>query len=523
MRRRRTTTRPWGQRLPVTPDGTLTVGANQIVSAFEAGFTFTHHEYASDINATTKGYLADTCVYLNQHILSFGANVDPTTAPGVYNWSALDTRFGYKAGGPSGPNDFAGQANGWMSSIGSGKCVATIFGIPTYMRTATNGDYTAKALTDPTDWQLGTPGADVNDLDADYAPHYTHWDDLANFVVAFLQRYPHIGVIQIGNEFKGWFSKLLNRWWYEGYTRHFNKIQAAVQAAKNAGTIRSDLKIGGPYLVWSTYSWDGSTTGGIWADNGEADPLDRFEINNAYGDKRVLRAYRYWAANATGCDLLMVDPKNNDKDYEAKDYKPILATASKTWPWPTSYRWAENPWTSCQKFQKIKDWFNTAAAADANLRRPQCDLGTLPVWYSEVYLNPLKEEALMADGIALSSSQEMLAVYAWGLIDAIHAGVNGYLLWRPQGDQATDRANPLGLWVENGDAATILHPLLSSIKTNFSNGQQIKTVTTDHTLVRGIATATKILVASRAATPLLINVNGTNRTLAAYDVQTYTI
>lgn len=475
--------------VPVASLPTLTVGAASVVSKLILGFTAQHTESNADFDATTKGFMNEALSTLNTHMIGFGATVSQASADGTvgYDFTSLDQRFGYPA-----------QSNGWCSTLPANELCVTLCGCRPYQRSDPVGAYTANPLGTPTNTELTVqfqyipPWINLGDTTSShYGKLYMYVADCA----AIAARYPHVKYFQVWNELKGFYSASLGRWWYEGYTRMFNQVAAAIHAA------RPDAKVIGPYPVGGSFGWDQTQK---WADGQGG----RATLNGPWGyaNQQILDVFTYFLSNQVGCDYISYDIRNNNSDYNADNYKPLLSTAAKTWPYSTSYYWQDDPWDSSAKIRAFNAWL----LARTNL----------PIWVNEWYGNPVKEfDLIPGDGVPLSSSIEKLSVIMRNLFAAIESGTTGLLFWRVTGEGATDVANPIALWIKTTKAATVLKDPLAYIKANFSAGAQLYTVTSNHPDVSGMASATKLILVSRSPLSITIVADGVTRTLAPYDVQ----
>lgn len=308
--------------VPVPPDGIVTVGANSVITRTLLGWTFTHHETNAAITAGVKTLLSDTSHTLNQHMQAFGTSHMQASAGAAISWTSLDQRFGYAAGAAVG--DYSGQNNGWMSAMPPGECTITLLGCPAWMRVDPAGTYTQGANNDPKSsgynaWKLGVPSAaELEQSASEFQPPWIgHFQAFADLAVTTLQRFPHIKYVQVWNELKDFYSNSAGRWDWETYTRLYNVCWTTIKAAVTAGTVRSDIKIGGPYPVFSSYEWDQTSKKAL---NTRTDVTDRLEGTWGAGDMTVMAAVKGWARNANGADYLMLDVRNNNKDYERYDY-----------------------------------------------------------------------------------------------------------------------------------------------------------------------------------------------------------
>lgn len=281
-------------------------------SQLKVGWTVTHQESNSDITSSpsggTKQMLGDTSLTGNQHLVGFATpSVNPSnnsTPPLLDNRSMLDERFGVT------------QATGWFSQLPANELTLTACGCPPWMRVDPAGTY----LNTGGQWPLGVPtSTELTSLGEYQPPWISHNVDYANLIVEVLIAYPHIKYVQVWNEYKGFYSNSLTdgngnagRWWHEGYTNLYNAVWTAIQNAKTALTVRSDIKVIGPYMVFRTQSW---STKSDWA-TGATEPNGPW----GYAGDKVLASHQYWNANALGADYVSFDVRNNTSDFERSDY-----------------------------------------------------------------------------------------------------------------------------------------------------------------------------------------------------------
>lgn len=140
------------------------------------------------------------------------------------------------------------------------------------------------------------------DYDMDGRLKREFFGEYAKLVVAYLARFPWIKAVVVWNEFKS-FGKLVNgrfRWDYEEYTEFYNIVYDAVKA------VRSDVLVGGPYMVLDTYST-----------SNQSDPSSIWRGAWGVGDQRVLDSYEGWRRRARGFDWVGFDFGPNHRDRES--------------------------------------------------------------------------------------------------------------------------------------------------------------------------------------------------------------
>jgi hypothetical protein len=436
----------------------------------------------------------------SQHILGFGVGNPWPTEAGAKSWGGLDRVFGT-------PGNLA---SGFMKD--ARRRVLYVCGCPAWMRRPVSG-----AWNDP------IPQGSLTD-DFDYKPpHSSQYGKLASLAAATVTRYTQITHVIVWNEFKGFYrNDGANAWWYEGYTDMYNQIYAAVKAVNPA------IQVGGPYMVFNTQGWQFSND---WADDAETDPLMRLQghapYHWGYADKKVLTSIRYWLNNATAADFFVCDLRNSTKDYAASDAENITYTAA---VWDTNpegganpYYWPTDPWNSWQKEQDIMTWFRSLGAAFPTLYgRSGIDSRTLPFWWAEWYPNSLVNNATVDPNTGVnypnpvSSDAEKNTVAAEGKKRAAWAGYGPVFQWRPQGD-SNGHANPIGLWNSSG-VATDLARIDGLFDTHFPSGTVLYTTTNVPSNISLMASATKVLVINKSATPTTFIIDNVQHTAAAWEV-----
>jgi hypothetical protein len=283
-------------------------------------------------------------IWQNVHLMGFGTN-NPEPSPGDYDWSSLDQRMK-------------------LAKDSGGHTVLTACCAPDWMKGGQPGE---------TDWsQLETE------------PEPQHFGDYANLVAAAVKRYPQIERVLVWNELKGFYDQDENRWDYEAYTDLYNQVYHAVKK------VRSDVEVGGPYVVLSSL------------DPGSADASD---VSGPWGvaDQRALDVVTYWLAHNDGADFLAVDASTSTR----QDTYPSSVDAG------------------AQKFAALDSWLHKRT--------------DLPIWWAEFYPDVPKG----VDGgpsSPASAVATLAAVAAFAESDASVA-----LLWGPQGDDLPYAA----LWTDS--------------------------------------------------------------------------
>jgi hypothetical protein len=292
--------------------------------------------------------LADhSAIWQNVHLMGFGTT-NPEPSPGDYDWSTLDQRMKL------------------VEDTGS-RTVLTACCAPDWMKGGEPGE---------TDWDR---------LEA--APEPDHFGDYAKLVAATVERYPQIERVLVWNELKGFYHDEDNRWDYEGYTDLYNQIYAAVKG------VRSDVEVGGPYVVLSSLdpgSPDSSDLSGPWG----------------VADQRALDVVDYWLANNDGADFLAVDGSSSTRE----DSNPTSISVG------------------AQKFADLDKWL-----------RERSDL---PIWWAEFYPDVPQGETGGPDSPA-SAAATLATVAAYA-----ESGASVALLWGPQGHDLKYAA----LWTDSTES-----------------------------------------------------------------------
>lgn len=540
---------PTGSAPPPPPPAGNTVtisNTNTIVSNTRLGMTSVHNQIR---NTTTKNLLATAAYIQNQHLIGFGSATNPQPGAGAaYNWSFLDSTFGYPT-----------ATTGYFS-VAPERCL-TLCGCPPHMRSPKTG-----LPWDPMGVRSGTQLTSLSD----YSPPHSSWfQEFADLCAAAAARYPHIKYFQVWNELKNFYfstqytgSNLVptgsglpagpgggNRWWFEGYTAMFNKIYVAIKA------VRPDAMIGGPYAVLRSFSWDPSNDSQYWAN--DAFPYS-FDKAWGYADKKELAVFEYFIKNCSGCDLITSDIKNLTNDQFSSGYFSAGGAAIPVTPQPTN-KWTTNPdggyysqyfkegqivgaWNMGQKQADFVAWVRSLGASGAAYQRSVCDARTVPVCFAEWYAYGQRNQFRSLDprtgnywaSETVSSHAEEAAAFAWQYAYAVDAGVYYCMAWKPEGTvQGTEvdpgDSNPLALWYQNGAAGglslapTELKPVMDGLVANFPPGTQLKTFSSNMPEVKGLVSATKIMIVSRAKVPLTFSLIDPSNTTSVHTLQPYDV
>lgn len=315
----------------------------------------THTQFSLDpqlaprLRAEGERLLGATPLLQNQHLMGWGAG-NPEPRPGSYDWSDLDVRMN-------------------LVERTGGTGVLTLCCAP--------------------DWMKGGPAGTTDWNRLAVAPLPGHYQDFANLAAEAARRYPRVRYFQVWNELKGFWDEHANTWDAAGFTTFYNAVYDAVKR------VRPDAKIGGPYVVFTTY-----------ASTNPPSPL-----SGAYGsvDPRVLELVRYWHEHKHGADFVAVDASTATRD------EGLIASTAE------------------------------AGAIYSDVTRWVHGLTGLPVWWSEFY-----PEAPPDAGDAPGDADRARAVVCLDAVArAAEAGAAAMLLWRPQDDGELPYA---ALWTRPGSA-----------------------------------------------------------------------
>ncbi len=235
------------------------------------------------------------------------------------------------------------------------------------------------------DWMKGGRAGETDWSRLEDAPDPGEYDDFAALAAAAVRRYPQVQRVLVWNELKGFYNSNKARWDYEGYTELYNKVYTAVKAA------RPDVLVGGPYVVLS--SLDPGADGGS-------------DLSGPWGvaDKDALDVVEYWLKNKVGADFVAVDGGSETRQQTL----------------PASVQ------VGAQKFADITAWIKERT--------------DLPVWWAEFYPSvPVGEQGGASSPASAAATLATVAAYA-------DSGVQGALLWSPQGDDGLDFS---ALWTDS--------------------------------------------------------------------------
>jgi hypothetical protein len=402
------------------------------ISHLQVGVTHTQHS-ADSLNSSpavtrARDLLKSVSQLQNQHIMGWGAG-NPEPSPGHYDFASLDARVAL------------------MRATGATP-VITLCCAPDWMKGGASGQ---------TDWSKLAE-----------APTPSHFADFARLSAAVAKRYPDVRYFQVWNELKGFYRASLHRYDYEGYTNLYNQVYDAVKA------VRPDAKIGGPYVVIS--SWSRHVT-----------PSDaRSPLGGPYGtiDKRPLDVIRYWLAHKHGADFITLDANTVNKDGGSV-----------------------GAYTGAQKFADTAAWLRKLPAAQYPGAR------TLPLWWAEwkVETSPASHDLAY-----------LTSIMASGLARTLRSGAAVALIWGAQGD-SSGLASPEGVWTDTSSASggrpTPLAAVLRGLRTRFPPGTQLVRANSTSHQVEVLASSSNAMLVNHSSYAKAVDVAGTTLKLPGYGVR----
>ncbi|MET8677461.1 xylan 1,4-beta-xylosidase [Streptomyces sp. NPDC004647] len=307
----------------------------------ELGWGFTHTEFSADDGEPAAGSRAEKLLSAqpmpqNQHIMGWGAD-NPEPSPGRYDFAELDRRIAFvrRSGGTP---------------------VITLCCAPDWMKGGKAGR---------TDWSKER---------LETAPAPEHYEDFAALAATVARRYPDVRHFIVWNEFKGFFDESRKRWNYEGYTRLYNLVHAALKK------VSKDILVGGPYVVMDSHPPGEDTyASGLSGPWGTA-------------DRRSLEAVTYWNEHKAGADFVVVDGSSYTRDD----------------------RLIPDEFAATDKLAAVGRWVRRTTG--------------LPLWWAEWYVEP-GDERDERDGW---SERHRSAVQAAGVIAMARGGATTGFYWNPQ-------------------------------------------------------------------------------------------
>ncbi|GAA3369481.1 hypothetical protein GCM10020367_12350 [Streptomyces sannanensis] len=401
----------------------------------DVGWGFTHTQYSADEGKPgsirqAERLLSAQPLPQNQHLMGWGAD-NPEPSPGRYQFEALDRRI-----------DF-------IRSTG-GTPVITLCCAPDWMKGG-------KAGAKNTDWSQRA---------LETAPSPAHYEDFAELAATVAKRYPDVRHFIVWNEFKGFFDDSRKRWDYEGYTRLYNLVYAALKK------VNKENLVGGPYLVMDSYE--------------PRDTTYASALKGPWGsiDQRVLDAFGYWNRNKAGADFVVVDGSSYTRDDEL----------------------LPDPFRATEKLTAVSQWVKQQS-------------GGLPLWWAEYYVEPGDDD----DDREGWSEAQRVAVQATGMMAMVRGGASSGFYWNPQKKGAAC-AGCLWRATQLGDGGSGL-PMLDLVKRfgkEFPPGTRYETVDIaqdDVPNVRVLADDKAVLVVNTLNRAIQARVDGKTFDMPAYGVR----
>ncbi|MEV4254917.1 xylan 1,4-beta-xylosidase, partial [Spirillospora sp. NPDC049652] len=382
---------------------------------------FTHTQVSLDARhspARALGDLSRQAMPQVTPIMGWGLD-NPEPSPGEYDWASLDHRM-----------DVIRETRGTP--------VITLCCSPDWMKGGPQGE---------TDWTHLEDAVDPR-----------HFDDFASLAAKVAQRYPDVKYYAVWNEFKGFWNNGANRWDYEGYTRLYNKVYAALKK------VNPELRVGGPYIVLNS---DAPGRG--------AGPPSR--LRGAWGsmDQRGLDAVEYWSRHKAGADFLAVDGSSLPQERAAKvDEFQVLG-----------------------KFSDTTKWLR---ALDPKL----------PVWWAEWYVEP--------EGSGWSDEHRG-AVLTAAMMEFVKGGASSAYYWSPQTAAAADCPGCLWFGPARGGGGTPNLAMLQNFARWFPPETRLVDVRSSDPSVRVLAQPRQMVVVNTRNRPVSAEVDGCDLALAPYEVR----
>jgi hypothetical protein len=199
------------------------------------------------------------------------------------------------------------------------------------------------------------------------APLPEHFADFAALAAAVAKRYPYVRHFLVWNEFKGFFDDERKRWDAGGYTDLYNAVYDALK------TVNPGNQVGGPYLDFA----------GPF-DSSHSSPF----LRGPWGavDQRVIDAFAYWNSNRRGADFVVVDGHATTGDGASDEFAAL------------------------EKFAAVDTWLRG-------------QVGSLPIWWSEWYVEPATADW---------SPQHQVALRVAAMIELASTGAHTVLYWNPR-------------------------------------------------------------------------------------------
>ncbi|MFO0971140.1 MAG: hypothetical protein U0520_02195 [Candidatus Saccharimonadales bacterium] len=425
----------------------------------------------------------DSITLQNQHVIAFGSTAlwtDPTERnPDNWDWDSLDAKIDTMrlASGAGGADIVItlGMAPAWMTTHQAKTS-------PSYPAYADWTDYPGASSGNPNSKYTANPAANddsitLDTIDASVDPWFE--DDFAFMAAAVAERYPDVKTFQVWNEMKGYYLSGPNRWDYEQYTSLYNKVYSAVKAA------RPDAKLGGPYVVMSSWSSSGAAS----------HPATNPACQGSWGifDQRDIDVIDYWLQHKTGADYILIDGSTTNRD--------------------------TNP--GFQEFQTKERTDDLRACLDTVITAAPDQL--LPIGIAEYY--PKASSGSF-------TQQHAAAIIANALGDTIINKYNYVLLWDLMADSCDplDSAGLIALStsVNNEDCSnsaqqgqpSALAPVLKGIKETFGSNATLYAPQFDTTKVGVFANSEGTMLINKQNSSESAIINGCDPiTLSAYEVK----
>ncbi|MYT72836.1 MULTISPECIES: xylan 1,4-beta-xylosidase [unclassified Streptomyces] len=401
------------------------------------GWGFTHTQHSADEGAASavtraEKLLGERPLPQNQAIMGWGAD-NPEPVKSRYDFDALDRRI-----------DFV-RASG-------GTPVITLCCAPDWMKGGAAG-------VDRTNW---------TQRNLERAPDADHYRDYANLAATVAKRYPDVRHFIVWNEFKGFWNDDRSRWDYEGYTKLYNLVYAALKK------VDKRIRVGGPYLVMD--SLDPKQTEG--ASDAVTGPWGRL-------DQRIVDAFTYWNRHKAGADFVVVDGASYTNDDEL----------------------LPDEFAATDKFTAVSEWIERQT-------------GDLPLWWAEYYVEPADSR----DERHGWSEPHRVAVQAAGMIALAKGGTTSGFYWNPEDEKGRSCAGCLWRPTDGagGGGALPMYGLVSRFDEEFGPGTTFTTVSVaadDVPHVRVLADDRAVLVVNTLNRPISAKVDGKRFRMRGYEVK----
>ncbi|MFI0451650.1 xylan 1,4-beta-xylosidase [Actinomadura sp. 6N118] len=381
---------------------------------------FTHTQNTVDYQQGPQQALTDlTAQPMAQVTPIMGWGVDnPLPRPGEFNWASLDRR---------------------MATIRQTKGTPVI------------------TLCCAPDWMKGGPAGKTDWSRLELAVESKRFDDFAKLSAAVAKRYPDVRYYAVWNEFKGFWNPSRNRWDYEGYTKLYNKVYAALKK------VNRDIKVGGPYMVLNSNA-PGHQTGPS-------------ELTGSWGsmDQRDLNAIKYWMKHKKGADFLVVDGHSMPVQKEIR----------------------LNEFQVLSKFSEVTRWLRALGKG-------------LPVWWSEWYVEPVPSDW---------TEERRGAVHTVAMMEFVRGGAASAYYWNPQTPTTATCAGCLWTGTAQGGAATPTLGMLQNFTRWFPPGTALTDVKSSNPAVRVLAQQRQIVAVNTTAQPAQTQLEGNPLALGPYEVK----